>query len=53
MKSKIVYGLCWRQASACARAHPDSEYVEGAARISGRVLEAEPGDANAILHVTC
>jgi hypothetical protein len=49
MKSKLVYGLCWRQA---ARAHPDSEYVEGAARIPGRVLEAEPEDTNAILHVT-
>ena len=29
MKSELVYGLCWRQAAAYARAHPDSEYVEG------------------------
>jgi hypothetical protein len=40
MKSELVYALCWRQAAACARARPDSEYVEGAARIPGRTAVA-------------
>jgi hypothetical protein len=40
MKSELVDRMRWRQAAAYARAHPDSEYVERAARIPGRTAGA-------------
>ena len=50
MQSELVYGLSWRQAAAYARAHPDSEYVEGGGSPRTAVAHAWCGDRNGTIH---